>query len=112
MFKTIVSSLCLLMSVCLWAQESDFSDVRDPTAPLGHISGGAVNSEQQFTLNSILVSPQRKVAIINGSVLREGQVVPGSDDVKVQKISSQTVVLQQTNKTWVLKLLPDVVRRN
>lgn len=111
MFKTIISSFFLLMSICLCAQEPDFSDVRDPTTPLGHISGGTVNDEQTFTLNSILVSPQRKVAIINGSVLREGQIVPGSNGVKVQKISTQAVVLQQTNRTWVLKLSPSIVKR-
>lgn len=112
MFKTIISSLCLLVSAFLWAQESDFSAVRDPTAPLNYISSSTVNAEQQLILNSILISPQRKVAIINGSALREGQIVPGSNGVKIQKISTQSVVLQQTTKTWVLKLLPDVVRRN
>lgn len=112
MFKAIVCSLCLLMSVGAHAQEKNSLDVRDPTTPLNHVVGTAAEGDRQFTLNSILVSPQRKVAIINGSALREGQLVPGSGNVKVQKISTQAVVLQQITRTWVLTLSPSVVKKH
>lgn len=112
MSRIIVFSFFLLVSTYTFAQEVGSSDVRDPTAPLNYVSTKVANGQVGFTLNSILVSPQRKVAIINGSALREGQIVPGSNDVKVQKISSQAVVLQQTNKTWVLTLAPSVVKRH
>lgn len=112
MFKLIVGSFCLLMSVYTCAQEADLPDVRDPTAPLNYGGVGTAQKSDQFALSSILISPQRKVAIVNGSALREGQMVPGSNDVRVQRISTQAVVLQQADKTWVLRLSPSVVKKH
>lgn len=110
MSKTLASILSVLfLCTSLFA----IADVRDPTTPLGHMPGGAAGaSEQQFVLNSVLISSQRKLAIINGSTLREGQLIPGTDNVKVQRISAQTVVLQQAERTWVLRLSPSIVRKH
>ena len=113
MYKLITSYLCmLLLSASGWANESNSSDVRDPTAPLGHSALGTAVGGEQFALNSILISPRRKLVIINGSTLHEGQVVPGSAEVKVQKILAQSVVLQQADKTWVLRLSPSILKRH
>lgn len=119
MYNTIASTFALLffsVIVCanVGANEIDNIDVRDPTTPLGHIaiSEAAVSDEQKFSLNSILISPQRKLAIINGATLREGQLVPGSGNVKVQRISAQTVVLQRADKTWMLRLSPSITKRH
>jgi MSHA biogenesis protein MshK len=113
-YKIIVSSLCLLLlSVRVLANDVSAQDVRDPTMPLGHVAASATNNgAQQFTLNSILIGPQRKLAIINGSTLREGQAIPGSANVKVQRISAQAVVLQQADQTWVLRLSPSIMKRH
>lgn len=112
MYKFIISFLCMLLfSACLGANANNFSDVRDPTAPLGYSAIGAATDGDQFALNSILISPQRKLAIINGNTLREGQIVPGSADVKVQKILTNAVVLQQADQTWVLRLSPSILKR-
>jgi len=113
-YKHIASIFCmLLLSVSASANETNGLDVRDPTTPLGHIAASATaNGAQQFYLNSILISPQRKLAIINGSTLREGQTVPGSGNVKVQRISAQAVVLQQADQTWVLRLSPSIIKRH
>lgn len=113
MYKVIASFLALLsLTPGVLANETNVSDIRDPTTPLGHVSARETNGVTQFTLNSILISPKRKLAIINGSTLREGQTVPGSENVKVQKISTQAVVLQQADQTWVLRLSPSVVKRH
>jgi MSHA biogenesis protein MshK len=113
-YKIIASIFCmLLLSVSVLANETNGFDVRDPTTPLGHIAASVTtNGAQQFYLNSILISPQRKLAIINGSTLREGQTVPGSGNVKVQRISAQAVVLQQADQTWVLRLSPSIIKRH
>ena len=114
MYKILASTFCLLLiTTNILANETSTPDVRDPTTPLGHVATSTSNNDaRQFVLNSILISPQRKLAIINGSTLREGQTVPGSANVKVQKISTQTVVLQQSDQTWVLRLSPSVVKRH
>lgn len=103
----------LFFSVSVLANEINKIDVRDPTTPLGHMATRSnVADAQTFSLNSILISPQRKLAIINGATLREGQIVPGSDNVKVQRISAQAVVLQQAEQTWVLRLSPTIMKRH
>lgn len=86
--------------------------VRDPTKPLGYAAAPGVAASTGYTLSSVLISPQRKHAVINGVTLREGQVIPGSDGVTVKRISPQTVVLQQNTKTWALRLSPSVVIRH
>lgn len=86
--------------------------VRDPTKPLGYAAAPGVAASTGYTLSSVLISPQRKHAVINGVTLREGQVIPGSDSVIVKRISPQTVVLQQHTKTWALRLSPSVVIRH
>lgn len=114
MYKIIASILIMLfLCVSVLANETNEPDVRDPTTPLGHIASSATKGDgAQFALNSILISPQRKLAIINGSTLREGQTVPGSGNVKVQSISAQAVVLQQAGQTWVLRLSPSIMKRH
>jgi MSHA biogenesis protein MshK len=112
-YKFIACSLCgLLFNASAGANESKPTDVRDPTAPLGYVATGTAVSGAQLALNSILISPRRKLAIINGSTLREGEVVPGSADVKVQKILAQAVILQQADQTWVLRLSPNILKRH
>lgn len=113
MYKFIAGFLCLLLCATVMANETNNIEVRDPTTPLGHSAGNSnVNGAQQFLLNSVLISPQRKLAIINGSTLREGQVIPGSANVKVKRISSQAVVLQQADRTWVVRLSPSIMKRH
>lgn len=113
MYKLIASLLCMLFSTSLLANETNGNEVRDPTTPLGHVAANvSASGAPQFALNSILISPQRKLAIINGNTLREGQIVPGTGNVKVQRISAQVVVLQQADQTWVLRLSPSIMKRH
>lgn len=113
MYNIIASMIFLLASGSLLANETNVPDVRDPTTPLGHVTATAsASGAPQFALNSILISPQRKLAIINGSTLREGQTLPGTGNVKVQRISAQAVVLQQADQTWVLRLSPSIMKRH
>jgi len=113
-FKSIASIASMwLLSTSLLANQTTGLDVRDPTTPLGHVATNAsAGGVQQFELNSILISPQRKLAIINGSTLREGQPVPGTGNVMVRRISAQSVVLQQLDHTWVLRLSPSITKRH
>lgn len=106
------SSVAQPASVAQTASSAD-SELRDPTIPLGlRASARSTVANQTLILSSVLISPQRKVAIINGVSLREGQLVPGTNGVKVQRISPQTVVVQQASKAWALRLSPTVVTRH
>lgn len=123
MYKSVVLLLSILSVVFFLAPVSfaqtpvvdavNASDmVRDPTTPLGYAVSPGIAATTNYTLSSVLISAQRKHAVINGATLREGQVVPGSDGVIVKRISPQTVVLQQHTKTWALRLSPSVVIRH
>jgi MSHA biogenesis protein MshK len=111
-YKILFAVFCMTLGVAVCANESAHAEVRDPTAPLGHRAIHVADSNPQFDLSSVLISPTRKLATINGSALREGQIVPGSANVKVQKISKQAVVLQQADQTWVLRLSPSILKKH
>ncbi len=111
MFKRMFFLLAMSGALNSFAQETE-GEVRDPTTPLGRSATPlATNPGQDYELDSVLISAQRKLAIINGNSVREGQVIPGSGGVKLQRIAPQKVVLQQGAKTWALNLSPTVVNR-
>lgn len=109
MYKILLQSFCIFF---VFSGFANAQDVRDPTAPLGYVGGASATKDNQWILNAVLVSPGRKLAVINGNTLREGQLLPGSNDTKVQRILAQTVVLQQGGQTWVLKLSPSVIKKH
>ncbi len=85
------------------------ADIRDPTTPLDYtVEARGAGSETEWALDSVLISNKRRLAIINGETLREGQILPGSNEIKVQRILPQAVMLRQGEKTWVLKMSPSV----
>lgn len=118
MCKWLMLILIATLSGSLLAEPAANNDVRDPTIPLGYVSSLKVAaSAPEWVLDSVLISPKRKLAIINGQTLREGQTLPGSSTtesnaIKIQRILPQTVVLQQGEKTWALRLSPSVVKRH
>jgi sRNA-binding protein len=61
-----------------------------------------------YVLNSTLVSPHRRVAVINGLHVTEGETV---GDATVLEIHKQDVLLQSPNRRITLQLLPDIVRK-
>lgn len=105
---------CLLLVVTssYVVAQANSDEFRDPTTPLG-FSGPASGDgkRQELVLDSVLYSAQRKLAIINGNSVREGQQIPASGGVKVQRILPQKVLLQQGDKTWSISLSPTVVNR-
>ena len=87
-------------------------EVRDPTQPLGNVAAATtLEADKRYELNSLLVSAQRRVAVINGQALHEGQVLAGSGQVRLKKITNNGVMLQQGNKTWELRLSPIKIRK-
>lgn len=107
MYKWLI--VFFLTTICAELLAESVTDVRDPTTPLEYRADriGAA-SETEWVLDSVLIGAKRKLAIINGETLREGQTLPGSNSIIIQRILPQTVVLQQGEKTWVLKMSPSV----
>lgn len=104
MFKNFAS---LFLSIILivftsWAFAGEES-LRDPTRPLGYYGDGKV-AAQKLELHSILISADRKLAIINGQTLRENDLIKGGDGIRVARIEANDVLLQQGGKQWRLSL--------
>jgi MSHA biogenesis protein MshK len=86
--------------------------VIDPTKPLGFAAANTTSGDAQQTiqLTSILISSDRKIAIINGEVLVENQVVKGVG-ASVKKIDANAVTLQQNGKVWRVALDNTAIRK-
>lgn len=91
-------ALCCLLAVpWVEAQES----LRDPTRPLAF---RAQNPSTPLTLNSILIGEGRRLAVINGTQLAEGAVIPETGGIMLKRIQAQSVLLEQGDKRWRLSL--------
>lgn len=107
--------ILLLLCVCEWAcaQAPALAEVRDPTTPLGHrASVNLVTGNGALELHSVLISARRRLAIINGITVREGEEIPGSNGITVRHILPQKVVVQQDEKIWALNLSPGIVKKH
>jgi MSHA biogenesis protein MshK len=107
----VASQLAVTQATEISAESIARAEVRDPTQPLGYLPTKSAVVNKHYELNSVLVSAQRRLAVINGQVLREGQVLAGTDQVKLKRITRSGVVLQQAQKTWELKLSPMNIRQ-
>lgn len=88
------------MTSNVWAQE-----IPDPMRPpVGFGQGLAVDATPAGpVLQSILISPTRRIAIISGKTLKVGDKF---GDAKVALIGDNEVVLQSGKNRQVLKLFP------
>lgn len=111
MFK--ISHYCALLICVLAVNVQAQESVTDPTRPLGFAGSsgtGVANAQESIQLTSILISSDRKVAIINGQPLRENQTLKGVGAL-VKRIDADTVTLQQNGKTWRIALHNTAIRK-
>jgi len=78
----------------------------DPTRPLEY--SGAVQEQTVLQLNSILISGERKIAVINGTQLTENQWL---GDKRVIRIQANQVTLEHQGQTIVLSLYGKSIRQ-
>lgn len=99
--------LVLLLVLLLTAPGLSFA-LQDPTRPPGYQPAAATPAPQRaLTLDSILFSDHRRVAVIDGEALREGQ---SSDGIRVIRIFKTRVLVSESGRERVLHLetLPQV----
>ena len=80
--------------------------MHDPTQPFRAAAGGetaapASGPQPRFKVTAVLVSPTRRVAIVNGHALQEGQRIAGAEIVK---IDARSVQLREGNREFVVQL--------
>ena len=84
MFKATLAAALLLASIAVAADELP---VRDPMRPFGRdggSSGAAAAPAPRFTLTGVLISPSRRVAIVNGRPHVVGDTVAGAEIVAIE----------------------------
>ena len=82
------------------AADARVDPTRPPAAPAITHSAGASEPAPRLRLESTLVSSFRRIAIINGERVREGQLIAGA---RVESIDMNEVVLRADGRELVLK---------
>lgn len=83
----------------------------DPTRPTDPVQyfgqGGSSAARQAWTLHSILRASDRRIAIINGRRVREGERIGSA---RVLRIDDSQVLLQTGTRRLTLRLLPHSIK--
>lgn len=100
---------CLLALVVMGGSAAA-EDLPDPTRPPANLAPQAAGVMPAGpVLQSVMISPTRRVANISGQQVRVGD---SFGDAKVVKITEGEVVLRSGDGLQTLKLFPDVDKRN
>jgi MSHA biogenesis protein MshK len=101
--------LLTLAGVALVSTSAAADALRDPTRPPSvGVKGAAQNPEASgWRLQSVLISPERRYAIINGEVVAVGGAVSGA---QLLAVAPEQVTLRTNTGVRVVQLYPDVVR--
>jgi len=69
------------------AARAEDAPVRDPMQPFRYVAsagaGGGVVAVPRFALTAVLISPTRRVAIVNGKPYERGESVDGAEIVRI-----------------------------
>ena len=79
-------ALATLLSLVILASGTAYADeaLRDPTRPYAPIKGPRASSPG-FVVNAIIISPERRVAIVNGRRLAVGGSLDGATVMAIEK---------------------------
>lgn len=102
MFRATLAAALLLVSLAAAADEQ--LPVRDPMRPFGRDGAGdaaAAAPAPRFTLTGVVISPSRRVAILNGRPYVQGDTVAGAEIVAIE---SQSVRLNDGGAELVIPL--------
>lgn len=103
----------LLIFYTLIAASLVHSDVLiDPTRPSTSSKQTSLKQEtvpsRRLILESTLVAPNRRIAVVNGKLVREGDSVDGARVITIRK---SVVLVETSSRRITLHLLPDIVKR-
>ncbi len=83
------------------------NDPTRPTNPGAYFGGSTGAGDNQWSLQSILTASNRRVAVINGTRVREGDRIGSA---RVVRIHDSRVLLKTGEGTLTLRLLPATTR--
>ncbi len=103
-------SLLLLTVICLSlpATPADAQNMVDPTRPPGELAATPDTVASGPVLQSVRLSPERKVAVISGEVVTLGGLYGSA---RLVRLTESEAVLRNGTETTVLRLYPQVEKR-
>jgi MSHA biogenesis protein MshK len=111
LYCVLVMGLGLGLASALPARAADvFDGLPDPTRPSSTLGGGdgVATSVHGLVLQSVLIAPQRRLAVINGQTLAVGERI---GDATVVAIQPHEVVVKRAGGELTLRLVPRYVLR-
>ena len=116
MNKTCVNKYLffIMFTAFNWQFSAHAQALTDPTRPYSHVnrvkSSGTNDADaNRLVLTSTIISSNRRVATINGQLVRLGDSIRGA---RVLTIEASYVELEKNGQTVVLKLLPVSVKKS
>lgn len=101
LLKMVFVLLCL-MGIQMLVMPDAVAALRDPTMPYANASTeGTSSNEDSYVLQSILISPMRKLAMINGKLVGVGSEIQGA---RILVISKNHVVLLVSGRKVIIYL--------
>jgi len=98
----------LVIAVNVYAQP----ELRDPTRPyaeqLSFSAERPVDGDQPWVLNSTLVAPDRRTAVINGTLVSEGDWLGRA---RVVSVEHNKVKIESGGRRITLRLIPESIKR-
>ena len=97
----------VLAAILAWNGAVNAYAMTDPTQPPGFVAGadGVAGSVKTPVLQSVMIQPHRRSAIIDGTRVEIGGKV---GDAEVLKISETEVTLRNGSRIEILKMYPGV----
>lgn len=104
------AAVCALFMTAVPAAAQALVDPTRPPASLGMEPANSSQASQSGpVLQSVLISPRRKEAIISGQTVKIGDKV---GEAKVVRIAEDEVVLRSGKELQTLKLFPNIEKRS
>ena len=97
----------LLVGAGLAGGAHALKDPTQPTDPAHYFKTPENHVTSNWRLQSILSSPQRRIAVINGTRVKEGDQI---GTAKVVRISESHVLLNNRGRTLTLHLFPESIK--
>jgi hypothetical protein len=95
-----------MLGMALLFSKDVYAQLPDPTRPANLQTDD--RQENTYELSAILMSTDRKIALLNGKWAHEGEVVDGA---KVISIEKNIVKIESPLGTQTLQLLTDAIQR-
>lgn len=102
-------SIALVAAGMLLASAAEPAEpMRDPTRPTSVQESAPVKRDRTLTVSAVFVSGDRRLAIVNGQRVREGDAI---NDAIVREIETDKVSFLRNNKILVVPLLNHATRK-